>query len=472
MQPRTLPPDTGTARTAPIARPAPSVQPTPPATSSTDQLQAPRSFAPPPRKPKRWRKLAIITLVVVFSFAAIAGGLFWWHVRNLRNNPLTVFRDALTSSLSTTQLQANAAGPNGQSQIDYDFSALKNPLVSSQSTVGFYGAPFEIEGYGSAGDTFISYAKFPDSIPSSLSSVTQNAWVRLRNQGVAPVTVSASLNNLADPRYQDFGPLVFGNFPPAQRTRLVNFLIAQHIYDYKLAKVSRNTIDGMSVFVYPASLNVDFLKVFIQSAATIEGFTPADVQTAVTALDAYKNSQVTLYVSASTHRFVRASFEQAGQVTTIDYSDYNNATLLNEPQTNLTWDNFASLQQQIQHQAATHATAAVLDAQRAADLSQLHSYLAKYYIDHSFYPAFADLDDPHWVAANLPGVDPDAFRDPLGNSSQLVTAPKAGSYAYQTLTPGGKTCSNDISAAISQLCATYALTAMLSTGKQYSITSP
>jgi hypothetical protein len=437
----------------------------------TDQSAA----APAPGKKPRhwpWRKIALIAFCCLALAVMIGGVVYWLHWRSNRNNPDTVFQDALQSSLSTTQLQANTTAPTGTMQVDYDFTNLKDPLVSSQAAIQIYGAPFQIEGYGSAQNTYASYAKLPVNIPASITNVAQNSWIQLRSKGMEPPTVSAVLANLADPRYQAFGPLVFGNFPASERTRLVNFLLAQHIYAYRPARVSKTTVAGAAVYAYPVSLNINYLKIFIQSAATIEGFDPSEVQTAVNALNTWRGSSATLYVSATSHRFVEALFQQGGQQTTVVYSAYNTASLLNEPETNLTWQYFSPMQLQIEQLTAAHATPDVLDAQRQADLQQLHDYLATYYTANGFYPTFPDLNNLPWVATNLPGVDPDAFRDPLGSGSVLTAGPHAKSYAYQPLTPGNTQCSNDTSAAISQLCSQYTLTATLSTGKTYSITNP
>lgn len=468
--PQPLPP-TPDPVIAPEAQPLPPSEPVIP--DAPDSAPTPtRSFVPPPRQPQRWRKLVLVAFCVLAVLVLVGGAAYWWHWQTVRNNPTTVFQDALQSSLATNQVQANTTTPTGTIQVDYDFTSLKNPLVSSQATVQLYGAQFQVEGYGSAQNTYASYAKFPASMPASITNVAQNSWVQLRSKGIEPPTVSAVLSNLDDPRYQDFGPLVFGNFPAGERTRLVNFLLAQHIYAYQAAKVSKTALGGAKVFAYPVTLNINYLKIFIQSAAASEGFDPSEVQTAVNALNAWRGSTVTLYVSASTHRFVEALFRQGGQQTTTTYSAYNTASLLNEPETNLTWQYFLPVQLQIEQLAAAHEAPAALDAQRRADLQQLHDYLVTFFTANGFYPTYPELNNLPWVATNLPGVDPDALRDPLGSTGALSTAPHTKSYAYQPVTPRNTQCSNDTAAAVSQLCSSYTLTAILSNGQPYTVTSP
>lgn len=465
------------------AQPAP-VTPQPPVPAAQPHTaQTPTPASASVEKPKRrelrlrlpgwnWRKIVLIAAIIL-AIAALAGGVaFWLHLRSQRNNPATVFRDALTASLSTTQVQSSTISPTGGSQSDYDFTNITNPVVSSQADVQIYGADFQVQGYGSAQNTFASYAKFPAFISKSIADVAQSSWVQLRANGVEPGTVSGVISNLADPRYQNFGPLMFGNFSATTRERQVNYLLAQHVYAYQLAKVTKTTINNQPVFAYPVTLNIAYLKLFAQSLATSEGFKAAEVQAAVNDLGKYKGAATTLYVSAATHRFVRAVFQQNGQTTTIDYGDYGNASLLAEPETNLTWQSFANIQLQIEQQAAAHESPAALDQTRQSNLSQLHDALAIYYADQGYFPTFANMNNLSWAVANLPGIDPDIFRDPLGATSAITATPTAKSYAYQVITPDGKGCSNDVNAAVSQLCSSYTLSAILSNGQKYAVTGP
>jgi hypothetical protein len=448
----------------------PPASPTPENPSSPPAAQ-PLNFTPRPSRRPRFRRVLLISVPIVVVLAAAGGVAEWFHLQSVHNNPATVFQDALNASLSTTQIQADTVSPDSGTQVDYDFSSLTDPIISSQSTVNLYGANFQIEGYGSAQNTYISYAKFPAVIPASITNVAQNAWVQLRANGAIPPTVSGTLNNLADPRYQAFGPLVFANIPEAARARLVNFLLAQHVYAYRTTQVHRSTLNGAAVYVYPVTFSVSYMQIFLQSVAVSEKFSPADIQAAINAVSGLKGDMMTLYVSASTHRFVSMSLQQAGQTTTTDYSNYDNVTLLAEPETNLSWPSFAAIQLQIEQLVAAHLSASALDAERQADINQIHGYLATYYAAHSYYPIYADLNNPTWVAANMPGLDPDALRDPLGANAQLTNKPQAKTYSYQPITTDGKICSDDITVA-NLLCSSYTLTAILSTGKPYVVPSP
>ena len=82
-------------------------------------------------------------------------------MQSVQSNPDTVFKDALTSTVSTSQLEATTSGGQYDSQVAYDFTDVKNPLVSSQTSITRYGASFELAGYGSVKNSYISYTSFP-----------------------------------------------------------------------------------------------------------------------------------------------------------------------------------------------------------------------------------------------------------------------------------------------------------------------
>jgi hypothetical protein len=442
-------------------------------TPSTTSQQPPLAFTPPTGKKKRKLVKYLIPATIVIVFMLAGGGIaYWLHIQSVDNNPTTVFKDAILANLSANQLEVNTNTPGNSIDSSFDFTNLTDPLVSSQAAVNLYGANFQINGYGSAQNSYISYSSFPSFTSSSVSVEAKNAWVQLRSNGVLPPGVNASLSNLADPRFQDFGPLIFGDFPYNTRLAMYKYIVNQEIYTFKLKDVTHSVLNDTKVYVYPLKLNIGILKILVESAASSEGFSPSDVQAAVNDLGIYKGATATLYVSASTHRVVQLNLVDNGQTTNISYSGYNSVVVSGQPETNLSWQDFATVQQQIELQAASHESAAALDAQRKTDLSEIHSYLATYFNSSGYYPAYADLDDQTWVASNLPGLDPDGFRDPLSSSPALSTVPKAEAYAYIPLSPSGKSCDDNVTAVVSQLCTTYTLTAILSNGQHYSVTNP
>jgi len=95
------------------------------------------------------------------------------------------------------------------------------------------------------------------------------------------------------------------------------------------------------------------------------------------------------------------------------------------------------------------------DTERETDIKALHSQVEAYYAQNGKYPALADMNSTTFVAANLKGLDKEAFRDPKGGTSYtLVATPAADAYAY-AVTPSG--CDNGTGGD----CTAYTLTATL-----------
>jgi hypothetical protein len=348
---RPMPP--GREAPRPFTPAAPDVQapvppPSPPAPEQSQPL-IPTPETPqfvPPKTKKRRRFVA--PLLAVLAVLLIAAGIgVWLHIQAAKNNPDTALKEALLASLDVQQLQTQTTNGTASSVTQYDFSSPTSPLISNQVTFDMNGATFQGKAYGSLQNTYFSYTKLPPSVSSQITSVVQDAWVQLRAKGVLPVGVSPALAKLSDPRYEDFGPVVFGNYSQKTREQLANFMLT-HVYNYQKGHVTHTTLAGTKVFVYPIKLDVGYLKIAVQSAAFSVGIAPADVQNAVDALDNFKGADVTLYVSSAQHRIQEIMLKNNGQTTTIAYDHYNNVTLPDEPVTKLTWQEFAPLEAQIE----------------------------------------------------------------------------------------------------------------------------
>lgn len=100
------------------------------------------------------------------------------------------------------------------------------------------------------------------------------------------------------------------------------------------------------------------------------------------------------------------------------------------------------------------------DTERETDVKALYSQIEAFWAQKAYYPSLTDLNDriatTGFVAVNMKGLDPEAFKDPKGTSSTLVAAPATGSYAYAVTNSGGTSCEAD-----DTTCAKYVLTATL-----------
>jgi hypothetical protein len=257
----------------------------------------------------------------------------------------------LLASLSLTKLQTQTTAGNSHTEAKYDFSAITNPIVSTAATIQLNGLNFGVDGYGSAKNTYISYTKLPANVNSALATTVKNGWIQIRSNSAIPKDVNPALANLADPRYQAFGPIVTGNFADKTRQQLVRFMQQHHVYKYDINNISKTSLGGEKVLAYPVDIDTSYLKIVNQSAASSEGLSPEDIQAAIDALGELKGAKTTIYVSTSDHTFARLDATRGDQTVTKTYSHYNDVTLPDEPQTKLLWQTFAPFQAQLEAQA-------------------------------------------------------------------------------------------------------------------------
>jgi hypothetical protein len=444
-----------------------------------------------------WRKL-LVPVSILVALVIVGGGIYA-GVQYMRTqaSPDTFFSDMITKSLSTADVQITKQVSGGVSTTtSLALSDPKNVISSATTTATIAGADFGLSGYGTAQNSYVSYTKLPTSVPPVMAGTIQNRWLQLRANGVLPGAIPASLFDVADPRYQAFGPFIFANLPVATRQKLSQFIITNHIYKYDVASVKHISLNGKKDTLFTAKLSNGYLQVANQSVASSEGFTPADVQRAIDALDVYKNASALLYVN-SAHQLVRLTLQTTNQTVTYDYSNFTTNSLPAMPSTKLTWAPFAPTQLQMEAQVSASQTAPVRDIARQAALSTIQTALNRYFSQTGLYPSLANLNDQAWLAANMPGFDPDTTRDPQATVlTLLASAPKATTtatttinpktkvktvttvaaaatygYIYQPLTSSGKACANEAATPTDQQCASYTLTAQLSTGTAFTLKS-
>lgn len=104
-----------------------------------------------------------------------------------------------------------------------------------------------------------------------------------------------------------------------------------------------------------------------------------------------------------------------------------------------------------------------IDEERQSDINNIHGQVELYADGAKAYPSLAQINDPSFRKANLKGLADSSLQDPEGSSQQLVNTPQAKAYSY-TPTPAG--CDN-----ARVKCTSYTLTAILSSGEQYTKTA-
>lgn len=480
----------------PISRPAPATNPSPmpmPAApiSEVTPTVAPAQpeeerFAPPSpvkkpkqlpkftnrlkfKKPRISRRVAKIILIVLVVVAAGVAIYLFLSYKSGQNKPDTVFKDALQASLSTTKMQAATSSDGLSSKVSYDFSTPTSPIVSSDATIKLSGSNYIVAGYGTAKNTYISYRTLPKTVTPAVSSVVKDAWVGLRVNGALPSGIPTPISRVADPRSQAYGPVAFANISPKPRKQQVLYMIQHKVYSYSPDKVTKTKINDAGVLVFSVKPDIGYLKIVNQSAALSAGLAATDIQDAVNSLDNLKGASMKMYISSSEHQLMKLEITKDNKTITTNYSYDNSSSLPQEPQTKLSWPNFATYQFQVESQASSKLPATQLDAARKSQLNDLHKYLTAYYKQNQSYPTLANLNDQAWISGNLSGLDPDGLRDPLAANLMLLSAPKPGVFAYLPLPATGTGACTDTDA---NPCAHYKLIATLSNNQQYIVQDP
>lgn len=437
-------------------------------------------FTPPPKKKKRLPKIPKIraprlqhrtskvlqiTLITLIIFGSL-GGLFMWYKN--QNSPQKLFLAAYKKNLSTSNYSSYTTSNGLYSRVGYDFINLKNPIIFSEQNISSSGAVFTAEGYGTPKETYIRYTKLPKSVQPPLSQAGLNTYVKIRADGALPGGVPAAIIKASDPRYRVISPILFGNLDKAKSDQILNYIKTNNVYTYDKKDVSSTKLNGKKVTVYNTKIDVAKIQLINQSLSSMMGFTPADVEGAIKSLNNYKDATVKIYI-ASDKRIIRleANGPQINQAT--DYSEFNKISTPMEPETKVTWQNFASVHYQMQAAAASAQPASVIDNNRKTKLAGLRNQLLEYQRQTSSFPTIENLNNPNWVNTNLIGFDVDLLRDPLATTINIQSSPGGNSLAYIT-TPeiANARCTN----APENPCAHFRVISTLSNGQQYTAQDP
>ena len=482
-----------------------------PVAGTAQAPQAPQTFEAParpvkapeePAAPKRrkirlpklpWRKLLQRKILIPVAALALLA-LIGWGINTLvaynrmQASPDTIYKDALSNALITTQVQVTKHSDDEQTTSLLDLAKLKSPRISSQSSTKIAGASFGIKTFGTVKDSYFIYTATPTGLSGTTTKAVESHWVQLRKGGQLPAAINTTLSNVADPRFQAFGPLLFANLPPKTSKTIADFLVAHHVYGYKLANVHTVSLHGKKALLFSGKFDADYAKIANQSVATSEGFSILDIQRVVDSLTIYKDGTSSLYIDAGTRTPVQLELKtKAGQTATYSFSNLGHVSLPSQPSSNIDWPEFAATQLQVEAQTSALQTAAERDAMRQANLTTIQASLTQYFAKNNLYPSLANLNNESWIAANLPSFDPDTTRDPDASTLALLATapakpvapnPKAKvaltatpifGYIYQPVTAAGKACANETTTPADQQCAKFSLTATLSTGKSYSV---
>jgi prepilin-type N-terminal cleavage/methylation domain-containing protein len=98
------------------------------------------------------------------------------------------------------------------------------------------------------------------------------------------------------------------------------------------------------------------------------------------------------------------------------------------------------------------------NSKRQTDVQSLQTQMEAFYSQNGYYPSLTDMNSSTWRTTNMKSLDSGALTDPSNptQSTALVSAPVAKSYAYAVTDSSGASCeSTDTNCAKYTLTATY-----------------
>lgn len=100
--------------------------------------------------------------------------------------------------------------------------------------------------------------------------------------------------------------------------------------------------------------------------------------------------------------------------------------------------------------------------ERQADIKELRDGLEGYFAANNRYPTLDEFNDTTWRSSHLKALEPEVYRDPSGQTNQLVDKPQANAYTYSVTSASGTPCDS-----AKNPCTQYTLTATLEGGGTY-----
>jgi len=321
----------------PPTTPPPQMPPQPPLPSqqrSAAQIQADlKLHYIKPRRP--W----IVPLLVFIALAIIASG-GWLLVQKYRNNPTPLFNQALTTSLATKQLVAVRSGDADTTTTMLDVTKPRDPRMSTLTTK-VLGADTYVKGYGTLRDTFVVFASDPTKKTDTPTNLLDQ-WIGIRSDNELPNgAANTPLFTMSDPRSQLLQPWVFGNFDEKTRNDLLAQIKKSKLYEFDAKKVTHDTKDNQTTYVYPITIEGTKLAAYEAKAGDAFGIPASDVSASTRSLIGGKVT-MHLYVNGNTKQVTRIDVTTNGITSSTIYANYNKVTLPAAPVARFTYSQYLS----------------------------------------------------------------------------------------------------------------------------------
>lgn len=287
------------------------------------------------------RKSRLLWLGMAVLAAGVLGvGVWRWTV--YRNSPAVIFGDALSNALHTQQVKQFWHTGTDASSVIFDLRNTKKPRTTTIITKSF-GADTYVKGYGTMQNTYLAYASNPQS-QSATPTELLDRWISLRTGGKLPAQSEAnSMIARVDPRFQLFGPWLFGNFSQAERSELIKLAESRQLYTFDAQQVQPMQRGDQMLLVYQVKVSSAMLANYNYRAAAFFGVPRHEAERA---LEPFKDTQqVKFYIDADLRQLVRLEGTSNGIAYTMDYGDHTGdaAGVGTEPGADLTYPQYLEL---------------------------------------------------------------------------------------------------------------------------------
>ncbi len=308
------------------------------ASAKTNKTKAASSKQIANRKIYIWGSVVTaVLLIIVFSGV--------WYAK-IYNSPTNMFWGMVNDSLATPgitrQVVQNTGSNNSDELTQFSFGEPTTANINKTVFDSGSGGKTQTEGIGNGSSDFQRYLSITQANTATKQvdfSSIYGVWIKLNDNGDVGKPAVASPTILLQSL---LGPVMLGNLQPTDRHAVISSLKSGRAYTIDLANVSKKTIDGRQVYVFPVKIGLhDYAAALnIYGKATglpgASGINPENYQSS-------DELDVDIAVDKSSHQLVQVKYKTADVSET--YTSHGIYAPVSEPQN---WVPVKPFQQKIQ----------------------------------------------------------------------------------------------------------------------------
>lgn len=268
-------------------------------------------------------KHLIAAVVLLFIIGAAVGGYLYWQ--NYENSPAVVFRDALVNSLMQTKMKQTISGQGTKVTTLLDDSNVNNPVVYNQMTLNVFGLTIGLDGYGNPQTGLEEITK--SYLPAKYNNSYLNLWTTIKTHGKYLANIDSLSTYVTDPYQSIFGQWITGNFNQTQRAQLVNYAIANNIYNYQSKDVTATIVNGQKSLNYHIKINNNKLLQLNLKAARMLNLNKAEIANIKNNINLSSTKNIDMYINLNPKQIVKVKYSgaissQGSDTVTYQFGDY------------------------------------------------------------------------------------------------------------------------------------------------------